>query len=345
METNTKNYNKHLYRASIVFFIVFSLFFGIFWYCSYNNIKSLKVQVQEKLINRQNSKEFEPFQIDYKKLNSRQVIINPKEIDKINRHINSLTEEVYKESNRAESIIDKDLDRLNLYMAIGIGFMTILGIFVPVLVNVLSYQDIKDKQKVIDFDFQKLKGEYEVIKEPIKQAIIDSQKALESSEKVKNIEKSVENIEKNMDKSFPQVSTLILQNAIGRYFNIAPLILTNLVREKDATYYIELLETIRCGFQECRDNDKHTISNDIFLQSTIKDFARYIRNPGSTSSTLDKKVTNEFYVLYSILTGFLKATNTQEELESYTAIDNKLGEIIELIKKSHAKTEPATQTS
>lgn len=326
--------NKILFWITIVFFISFGIIFGIQWNKTNENISEIKKQNREYFEKIKTIKAYGPFQIDFKKLNKNQVIINPEEIEKINRHISTLTEQVYSESNRAQILIDKDIDRLNLYMAIGIGFLTIIGIFVPVVINVLNYQDIREKLKDIDKQFD------EIDQEKIDKAIKDSEKAiqisnlaLESSEKVDRLNESVNKVEKDIKETFPKVSMLTLQNAIIRYFYIAPYLMTNLIREKDSEAIADLIISIRNGFDECRNNSS---LNDVNLQSTISDFIVYIKEPRFHSLFLSKKITNEFFDLSEILEKLLKEKND----ELYKSVDTKLNQIVESIRNYNVKAQP-----
>jgi hypothetical protein len=328
--------NKVLFWITIVFFLAFGVIFGIQWIKTNENISEIKKQNREYFEKIKTLKDYGPFQLDFKKLNENQVIINPEEIEKINKHISTLTEQVYSESNRVQFLIDKDIDRLNLYMAIGIGFLTIIGIFVPVVLNVLNYQDIRDKQNALDKRFDKI----DLVK--IDKAITDSEKAiqistlaLESADKVDRLSESVTKVENDIKETFPKVSMLTLQYAIIRYFYIAPYLMTNLIREKDSKAIADLIISIRNGFDECKNNSS---LNDVNLQSTISDFVIFIREPRFHSLFLSKKITNEFFDLSGILEKLLKDKNE----EHYQLVDTKLNQIVESIRNYNVKTQPTT---
>lgn len=340
-QTKEVNYNKILLWICVVFFFCFSIGFGILWNNTNHNIQEIKDQNKDYFEKIKTIKSNGPIQIDFKKLNGRQAIINQKDVEKLNNHIDYLSEQVYNESNRAQSLIDKDIDRLNLYMAIGIGFLTIIGIFVPIVINVLNYQDLRDKQKVLNFKFKQIdqKGINKAIIDSAK-AITDSTVALQSIEKVKGLNESVKNIEEEMSRSFPKVSTLILQYAITRYFSIVPYLIIDKgdIPNSDESQYIQLLETIRNGFKECKVNERHSISTDESLKSTILDFSFFIRSPKNHQSFLDREMTDKFASLSDSLRRHLTVENKEGENESYNNIDKKLNEIIDSIKHYHDQT-------
>lgn len=327
-ETNNKiakpkntNYVKTLIWISVpVFLLMISLL--IFLWCSLDkNINDIREQNKKNYESIASLEKMSLIEIELTPLNKKQVIIEPKEIEKINSHIKILTEAVQHEKNRTETLIDKDLSRLGTYMAVGIGFMTLLGVFVPILINVLSVQDLRDKQKEIE--------------DKADEALNNSSKLDDFSIKVNNIESKTGNITLG-------ICNLVLQNAIARFFNISSIVLINAVREKDYKSFISLLEAIKSAFQSCQTNTSHLISENEQFSNTVQDFILFLETEKfryqSVFST--KKEAEEFDNLIKHL-GNLKDSNQDNESENYKAIDRQIEVIINIFKGKHVKNQPA----
>ena len=332
------NYNKTLFWISIVFYLSFIVLFYCRWKNTNDEISEIKKDNQEFFRKIQEQKSYGPFVIETKELNKKQVIIEPKEIEKINNHINNLSEKVYEEYHRAERIINNDIDRLNTYMAIGIGFMTLLGVFVPILINILNHQDLREKQKqltdkVDGIDVQKI----ETAKTNSETAIEKSNEALQKSEQVDNLTSKIENIETTIRESFPKISTLILQSAIVRYYNLVPYLLG--VKQEDSIHFKDLIGQIKNGFSGCNSENTISILSDTYYKSIIMDFIKYIENPRNYTSFINKKTTSLFFELPEILNQFLSSIDIEEENSNCVRITNKLDEIINSINNINVTTE------
>ncbi|QQM28215.1 hypothetical protein [Elizabethkingia sp. M8] len=214
----------------------------------------------------------------------------------------------------------KDLSRLGTYMAVGIGFMTLLGVFVPILINVLSVQDLRDKQKEIEDK---------------------TDKALDSSNKLDEFSKKVDSIESKTNNITLGFCNLVLQNAIARFFNISSIVLTNAVREKDYKSFINLLEAIKNAFQSCQTDMNHVILENEQFSNTIQDFILFLETEKfryqSVFST--KKEVKEFDNLIEHL-GTLKDSNNENESENYKTLDGQIDVIINIFKGKHVKNQP-----
>lgn len=311
------NYVKTLIWISIPVFILMISLLVFLWHNLNKNINDIKEQNKlnyEKIVSLKMASSIE---IEFTPLNKKQVIIEPKEIEKINNHIKSLTEAVQNEKSRTETLIDKDLSRLGTYMAVGIGFMTLLGIFVPILINVLSVQDLRDKQKEIEDK---------------------ADKALDSSNKLDEFSIKVDSMESNTNKITLGLCNLVLQNAIARFFNISSIVLTNAVREKNYQSFINLLEAIKNAFEGCQKDTNHAILDNYHFLNTVQDFILFLETEKfryqSVFST--KKEVEEFDNLITLLRT-LKDSNKDNESENYKALDLQINVIINVFKGKHVK--------
>lgn len=319
------NHAKILLYIAIPVFSILILMFGIQWWCINNNISKIKNQNEVAYQKIATAKKNGNFKIEYTKLNKKQVLIDPKEINKINEHIDYLAEEVHKESNRAESIIDKDLDRLNLYMTIGIGFMTLLGIFVPLLINVLSIQDLKEKQKLILDKFEDIEPQISSAITNATTAITSSNSALEKSQQVDGLVTKIENLEAVASSIAPQLCNLVLQNAIARFFNVSSIVLTNAYRTNSYQDFVKLLTAIKTAFLVCKLEDAHIIVDNKDFEHTISDFVLFLETERFRfQSVFNTRAENdEFQKLIDLLQA-LKISTANNEGQNYDNVTNQL---------------------
>jgi len=346
------NYVKTLIWISVpVFLLMISLL--IFLWCSLDkNINDIREQNKKNYESIASLEKMSLIEIELTPLNKKQVIIESKEIEKINSHIKILTEAVQNEKNRTETLIDKDLSRLGTYMAVGIGFMTLLGVFVPILINVLSVQDLRDKQKDIDNEFGSLKGDFDKLKKSgpdINKAISDSKsaidnasKALEKSNKLDEFSKKIDAIEYKTKHITLGLCNIVLQNAIARFFNISSIVLINAVREKDYQSFTSLLEAIKSAFQSCQVDKSHIISENEQFSNTVQDFILFLETEKFRYQSIfsTKKEAEEFDNLIKHL-GILKDSNHDNESENYKALNGQIEVIINIFKDKHVKNQPA----
>ena len=253
---NTKHpYNTLILRILIGFLIVFAILFGVQWYCLNKAIK----EGNDKRIEVLNSlKDAKTNLIDVSHLpnDSINIVLNKKDIEEINSSLNSLATEIYSEKNRAESIIDKDIDRLNLYMAIGIGFIAILGVFVPFLVNVLSNEDLKRKQEIIA---NKIELNDRKIDEAIKKSA------------------EIDDLKGKTEELLPKITVVSFQIAIHRLFTVSPLAISEISRTSDNSLFKELFENVKIELGTCSKNITLVIEENVGMQQTLKDFSKMLK--------------------------------------------------------------------
>lgn len=338
----------NLKSISITFFVIMVVLSIIQWVCLQNNISSIKSDLlynYEKIESRRS----EPIVLDFKKVGKNQVAIDEDGLRKINEQIKTINQELEKQSIKLESTVDKDISRLGLYMAMGIGFMTLFGIFAPILINVLSTQDLRDKQKGIDDDFKNIKSDFELLKgkeKDIENAIENSAKALSDSntaiEKSKELDKLVEKQEKielRAKSINPEVCNLVLHNSIARFFNIRPLLLTNAVSKKDNSIFINHLTHIQSAFSNCESEENHLIKSQQF-QETIRDFIIYLRTESILQSILSTKtIFNEIDSLAEALDQFFNISE-EDKSNQYKLVNEKIELLKVSIENQHVKDKP-----
>lgn len=313
------NYVKTLIWISVpVFLLMISLL--VFLWCSLDkNINDIREQNKKNYESIASLEKMSLIEIELTPLNKKQVIIEPKEIEKINSHIKILTEAIQNEKSRTETLIDKDLSRLGTYMAVGIGFMTLLGVFVPILINVLSVQDLRDKQKYIEEK---------------------TDKALNSSNKLDEFSKKVESIESKTLNVSLDLCNLNLQNSIARFFNIGPLVLSRAISRNNFDKFVALLGDIKIAFENCKNNENHIITENNLFSKTVEDFIDFIDSEKFRFQSIFLKAeVEEFDNLIKHL-GILKDSNNDNESENYKILDGQMDVIINIFKDKHVKNQP-----
>lgn len=326
MSQNNNDVNYNILKNIGKWFLILFTILSIIQWCFVNNqLSSIKEQNRQKLdtLIKLNSND----ELKFSKTKEGKYFIEAEELVKVNNKIKSLSKEVYSETHRAESIIDKDLDRLNLYMAIGIGFMTLLGIFVPVLVNIISVQDLKEKQNNLEFMHNTLKLKTENLdSDELKEAIENAKKAKDNSGEIEKL-LSISN------QILPKISTLSLQISINRFFNMNANYLQEFALRGNYDRYNNLLNIIKDELIKCKDDDLHKIYADQSLKDTISDFSRILfdeRFVFATYITIPE-ISDKFIEL-SLSLNELALSTQENEAENYNKVIFKIEELINLFQ-------------
>jgi hypothetical protein len=318
-ESKNKSHNKSILTLLIVFILLFLSLFGIQWYSLCNNLKEYKVEKNSQLKILANTK---TNLIDVSKLEKSKnlIIIKKEDLVQINENINRLAEEIYNEKNKATTIIDKDIDRLNLYMAIGIGFISIIGIFVPVITNFLSHDDLKEKIKILQEDTKNLDSE------ELGKAIKNANEALSKSA-------AIDGIKDNLDDVIPKVSTISLQIALNRINNMTATAIKNIRLHKNPKLFNELFNHLKDELKKCKDDDNHSISQNKPLIEALNDFVQIFNDEKIRFvSILNKKgLVLEFDNLSLELQKLIKSKKEDEE-KIYEEINSTIDKILDIFK-------------
>lgn len=356
---NQNNYNKSILVVLITFCIIFFALFGIQWYQISENIKEYKLEKTDQLNKLEKSK---TNLIDINKLEKSKnyIVIKKEDLESINGNINQLAEEIYSEKNKATSIIDKDIDRINLYMAIGIGFFSIIGIFVPLVINYLSHDDLKEKLKELQLKTQNLNSEEldkavsnanEALSKSTEIDVI-SDKLKEVQEKTKDLnneelEKAIKNanealsksaeidgIKDNLDDVIPKVSTISLQIALNRINNMTSIAIKNIRLHKDNKLFNELFNHLKDELNKCKEDKNHSISENKPLIETLKDFVQMFNDEKIRFvSILNKKGLDLEFDNLTIRLKKLINSKKEDEDKIYEEITSTIDNILEIFKK------------
>lgn len=319
-ESKNNSHNKSILTLLIVFILLFLSLFGFQWYSLCGNLKEYKLEKNSQLNILANTK---TNLIDVTKLEKSKnlIIIKKEDLVQINENINRLAEEIYNEKNKATTIIDKDIDRLNLYMAIGIGFISIIGIFVPVITNFLSHDDLKEKIKILQENTKNLDSE------ELEKAIKNANEALSKSA-------TIDGIKDNLDDVIPKVSTISLQIALNRINNMTSIAIKNIRLHKDNTLFDELFKHLKEELNKCKEDKNHSISQNKPLIETLKDFIQMFNDEKIRFvSILNKKSLDiEFDNLSLGLQKLIKSKKEDEE-KIYEEITSTIDKILDIFKK------------
>jgi hypothetical protein len=164
--------------------------------------------------------------------------LNEKDILELNNHIEYLTKNLETEVDRNQRNTEYNIDRLNLFMALGIGFLALIGGLLPVAVNFISKHDIDSKIKSIE------------------DKLNESSATLKASE----------------DK-MPIIDMLILQNAVAKITSEdAWILFTSRNKPEKITLYFE---NIRLALEAFNDNshsfEEYNIGNLSYFKNTISE--------------------------------------------------------------------------
>lgn len=314
-----KESSNSIFWATIIIMVAFEILLCIFLYNSNRQFNSFKEENRanfEKIASRAKA---EPFQVNSKTKSDSTVVISSDELEKIGTYVNSLADEVKMESNRAESIIDKDIDRLNLYMAVGIGFMTLLGIFVPILVNMNTGQDLRDKQNRIDDEFKSVKRKFEAFESK-------TEKLNEQKNVVEGLVEKTKKVEINDANSQ-------LQNAVGRFYYVGLPLMTKLIRDRDNSKLESLIIDIKEALEKCKNLEGHLIEENKSFRNNIEDFIIFLKSEDLRLTVIfDRRSDNGvFQNLINALQSLLVPSDNSEE-EKYNNVNKALNEFIKIIR-------------
>lgn len=164
--------------------------------------------------------------------------LNEKDISELNNHIEYLTKKLETEVDRNQRNAEYNIDRLNLFMALGIGFLALIGGLLPLAVNFISKHDIDSKIKSIE------------------DKLNESSATLKASE----------------DK-MPIIDMLILQNAVAKVTSEdAWILFTSRNKPEKINLYFE---NIRLALEAFNDNshsfEVYNIGNLSYFKNTISE--------------------------------------------------------------------------
>lgn len=221
-------------------------------------------------------------------------LINANDIEKLNNHIKNLAIISDKNYDNSVHIIDNEIDRLNLYMAIGIGFLGLIGFLFPIAINFISTSELKEK-------------------------ITDSKLRITK-------------IETEVNAKLPQVETLILQNAIGRFLNVSPHIISTQMAANEKIHFIQILSKIKAAFEACKKLNKIP-SNEEYLMESIRDLRFFILKWKYVTSSFGKNVLKLFEDLAKDLEALENNMDPSSTNNAYVKVISTFQKLIESLNR------------
>lgn len=310
----------------VTFCLLIILLFCTQWYLTSKELEEYKIEKTNQL--KKVHTKTNLIDIDRLEKSKKNIVIKKEDLEEINSNINHLAEEVYSEQNKATTIIDKDIDRINLYMAIGIGFIAIIGIFIPLVINYLGHDDLKEKIKELQEETKKLQDKTKKLNsEELDKAILNANEALSKSA-------AIDGIKDNLDEVIPKVSTISLQIALNRINNMTSIAIKNIRLHKNYTLFNELFNHLKEELNKCNDDKNHSISENKPLIETLKDFVQMFNDEKIRFvSILNKKGLDiEFHNLTLGLEKLIDSKKEEEE-KIYKEITSTIDKILEIFKK------------
>lgn len=174
---------------------------------------------------------------DVRDLKAKQVVLSKGDIEKINSHLDFLSDKVTSEIDRARQNTQYDLDRVNTFLTFGIGILAIIGALLPLFFNSSLAGQISDLVNQVD-------GISRDVESSSQQAANASETAQTASSKLSHLTTNLDVLENKMNETnarfestqsevkvlseevvnarelLPYLNALILQNAISRFLNI-----------------------------------------------------------------------------------------------------------------------------
>jgi cell division protein FtsB len=291
--------------------------FCLFWYSYNKQILEFKSDIRAQYQRLENRKLGSIIRLDPFKDKEDKIAVDIKELEKLNDYINSAFLELKKENNRAESIIDKDLDRLSLFMTVGIGFMSLLGVFVPILVNINSKEDHQKLQS----NFDTLKDSFDLLNDEFKD--LEPQKA-----KIDKYSKSIYKLEVN-------TINAKLQSAIGRLYYVGPIHLKEFSYTGKPEKLMELFNNIKDSYFSCENLEDFDETSDPFFNKNTSDFISFLNSEKYRMSIVlnQRKDNTSIDEIIISLSNLIDENSKEDKRSRFRLFYNSIDRILETLKE------------
>lgn len=253
--------------------------------------------------------------------------VNSKDIANLNDYIMHMLKQVDENKATYQSMVNNDIDRLNTFLALGIGFLSLFGVIVPLTVNFFSREalenevdGLKTKVKGLESDFNTTDKSFQESKKEIntkidtaneKIAKVDNleqkvseaetkidgfdQKISQYDPKIKKITDSVStSVEKlsDIDKNkIPKIEILILQTSLSRLFNLDK---HRFDASSNKLNYIKEILVDLVTKMQLIIIDEFTDENVKLLKDNLRDF-RYNLNNNYLNTIADSRKENKLF--------------------------------------------------
>lgn len=229
--------------------------------------------------------------------------INENDISQLNNHIEYLTNKLETEIDRNQKNSEFNIERLNLFLALGISFLALIGGLLPLAVNFISKHDIEARLKDIE------------------------KRGKESEEIVKEAEKKM-----------PTVDLLILQSSVAKFASTETLRL--LSGDNQYADIANIIQRVISALKLFGDSDyvHYTADNIAYLNEIITELRlglKYgsLRKSPSTTRVLHKQLDEIVTYLDS---------NEDKKINEFPTIIKQLVTKLTAVKKSFSDLIPKT---
>jgi uncharacterized protein YoxC len=159
--------------------------------------------------------------------------LKEEDINKFNEHIDYLSEKVEGEVKRTQENNQYDIDRINTFLAIGIGLLAIIGGLLPLFINFFSKESLDKRMDTIQEEANEIQKASSAAKHAAEDAKEKANTASETvsglDDKVKDAEKSITEVKKAIEplkdglnevkeatRKIPYIDLLVFQNAVAK---------------------------------------------------------------------------------------------------------------------------------
>ncbi len=287
--------------------------------------------------------DFEPFFFfPQKPSNNGEYLLTSDQIEALNGHIKYLAKKVELEVNRTKEEVGRDIDRLNTWVTIWIGFIGLIGIFIPIILQIDVSKNASEALKRANVAEEKSTE----AKNKATDAISLLKSKEESINKIENIEQKVQHIEtisnnasteadkakKDSEAALKETkeikSNLALIIAINSLKEYNPKVLIHIANENRIPFLKRILEKILNVLQE---NGIHY--NNPMLKNWLRQFSENIQSI-SLFKFIDRNITRELNDFAILIEDSLDDFNN----DKYKNIIRSLEELITEIEQQIADT-------
>lgn len=286
-----------------------------------------------------------------------------KDISNLNDFIMHMLKQVDENKATYQSMVNNDINRLSTFFALGIGFLSLFGVIVPLAINFFSKEaleneveglktTVKDLEIVVkktDTSFSESKKEmdikFDTANEKIKKVDNLEQKVSDANIKIDGFDKKIsqydpkiknitDSVSSSMEKlnvidknKIPKIEILVLQTSLNRLFNL------NKHRFEASSTKLDYIKEILLDLvtkMELIIVEEFTDENIKLLKDNLRDF-RYNLNNNYLNTLADSRKENKlFNNLPKLLDNFLGASKAELK-DKYNIIVVALKEIISRI--------------
>jgi len=280
--------------------------------------------------------DFQPYFMFSQKPNKiGQFVLTTEQMANLKSYVNFIVKKVEVEVDRTKEEVNRDIDRLNTWVTIWIGFIGLIGIFIPIILNIDVSKNISEAIKSAKIAKEKSEEANNKANEAI--SIIASKQ--ESIDKIENIESKVSDVEalsndaiSKAEKAKEKSMTAIQETKLVKN-NLSLIMALGTLKEFDANVIIQLHEEKRIPFlRGILYKIKNEINNHInnsenkLLLNWLSQFAANLQTI-SLYKFIDRDLTESLNDLAILISKFIKDNTEEKYLNIITKLDSLLNEI------------------